>query len=91
MAKEGSARIVNFMTLGTGILVPGHGHISHIHVVEMHHFFKNLFFSDRKNSVYVNNVQGRSTRFVNFMTPWAGLLVLAFKGGGEEEERIMIV
>ena len=40
MTKEGSTKIVNFMTPGTGVLVLGRGHISHI--VKMHYFFKNL-------------------------------------------------
>ena len=30
LTKEGSIKIVNFITLGTGVLVLGHGHISHI-------------------------------------------------------------
>ena len=30
MTKEGSTQIVNFMTLGTGVLMLGRGHISHI-------------------------------------------------------------
>ena len=30
MTKEGSTKIVNFMTPGAGVLVLGHGHISHI-------------------------------------------------------------
>ena len=41
MTKEGSTKIVNDMTPGTGVLVLGHGHISYI--VKMHYFFKNLF------------------------------------------------
>ena len=40
MTKEGSTQIVNFMTLRTGVLVLGCGHISHI--VKMHYFFKSL-------------------------------------------------
>ena len=40
MTKEGSTKIVNFMTPGTGVLVLGRGHISHI--VKMHYFFKIL-------------------------------------------------
>ena len=40
MTKEGSTKIVNFLTLGAGALVLECGHISHI--VEMHYFFKNL-------------------------------------------------
>ena len=30
MTKEGFPKIVNFMTRGAGVLVQGHGHISHI-------------------------------------------------------------
>ena len=40
MTKEGSTKIVNFMTPGAGVLVLGRGHISHM--VKMHYFFKNL-------------------------------------------------
>ena len=40
MTKEGSTKILNFMTPGAGVLVLGRGHISHI--VKMHYFFKNL-------------------------------------------------
>ena len=38
MTKEGSTKIINFMTLGAGVLVLGHDHISHS--VKMHYFFK---------------------------------------------------
>ena len=40
ITKEGSTKIVNFMTPGAGVLVLGCGHISHI--VKMHNFVKNL-------------------------------------------------
>ena len=40
MTKEGSTKIVNFMTPGAGVLALGWGHISHI--VKIHYFFKNL-------------------------------------------------
>ena len=40
MTKEGSTKIVNFMTPGAGVLVLGRGHISHI--VKMLYSFKNL-------------------------------------------------
>ena len=44
MTKEGSTKIVNFMTHSAGVLVLGHDHISHI--VKLHYFFKNrLFYS----------------------------------------------
>ena len=39
--KEGSTKIVNFMTPVAGVLALGRGYISHI--VKMHYFFKNLF------------------------------------------------
>ena len=41
MTKEGSTKIVNFMTPGAGVLLIGRGHISHIE--KIHYFFKNLF------------------------------------------------
>ena len=44
--KEGSAEIVNFMTLGAEVLVLGCDHINHI--VRMHNFFSNLFYSRAK-------------------------------------------
>ena len=37
MTKEGSTKILNFMTLGAGVFALGHGHISH--VVKMQYFF----------------------------------------------------
>ena len=41
MTKEGSTKIVNFMTPGAEVIVLGHGHMSHI--VKMHYsFFKNF-------------------------------------------------
>ena len=45
MIKEGSTKIVNFMTPGAGVLVLGRGHISHI--VKMHYFFKNLLLNSQ--------------------------------------------
>ena len=42
MTKEGSIKIVTFMTPGAGVLVLGCGHISHI--VKMHYFIKNLLY-----------------------------------------------
>ena len=37
MTKEGSTKIVNFMTPGRAVLVLGRAHISHI--VKIHYFF----------------------------------------------------
>ena len=42
MTKEGSTKIVNFMTPWTGVLVLGRGHISH--TVKLYYFVK-IFFS----------------------------------------------
>ena len=43
ITKEGCIKIMNFMTPETGVLVLGHGHISHI--LKMHYFFKYLLYS----------------------------------------------
>ena len=40
MTKEGSTKIVNFMTPGAELLALGRDHISYI--VKMHYFFENL-------------------------------------------------
>ena len=45
MNKEGSTKIVHFMTPGAGFLELGCGHIGHI--VKMHYFFKNLLFNSQ--------------------------------------------
>ena len=76
MTKEGSTKIVNFMTRTP--LVLGCGHLSHI--VKMHYFFKNLllysqeYIGQTKYIVLINK-EG-STKIVTFMTPGAGVLLL---------------
>ena len=76
--KEGSTKIVNFMTLRAGVLVLEHGHTSHI--VKMHYFFKNLLLYSqamtRKTDSIVIMPKERSTKIVNFMITRAGILVL---------------
>ena len=58
MTKEGSTKIVNFMTPGAGVLVLGCGHISQR--VKMNYFFKNLLPGiDQTNQVCSNDDQGR--------------------------------
>ena len=61
MTKEGSTKIVNFMTQGAGVLVLGCGHISHIG--KIHYFFINLSsllpVIDQTNYVYSIDYQGR--------------------------------
>ena len=62
MTKEGSTKIVNFITPWAGVLLLGCCHIRHIHVVKMHYFFKtssSLFPGiDQTNQVYSNENQG---------------------------------
>ena len=41
MTKEGSTKIVTYMTTRAGVLVLGRGHILS-HIVKIHYFFKNL-------------------------------------------------
>ena len=71
MTKEGSTKIVNFMTPGAGVLVLGRGHISHI--VKMHYFFKNLSsllqVIDQTNYVYSIDDQGRVYQNCKFHDP----------------------
>ena len=43
MTKEGSIKIINFMTPGAGVLVLMRGHI--FRIVKMHYFFKNSLYS----------------------------------------------
>ena len=73
MTKEGSPKIVNFMTPGAGVLVLGRGHISLI--VKMHYFFKNLLLyfqaQIRQTKNIVMMTKERSNKIVNFMTPRA--------------------
>ena len=77
MTKEGSTKIVNFMTPRAGVLVLGCGHISHI--VKMHYFLKNLHLNShayigQTRYIVVMTKEG-STKIVNFMIPVAGVLV----------------
>ena len=60
ITKEGSIKIINFMTPGAGVLVLGHGIISHIR--KMHYFFKNLLLlwgMIQTNKVHSNDDHGR--------------------------------
>ena len=77
MTTERSTKIVNFMTTGTGVLVLGRTHISHI--VKIHYFFKNLFLYSQaqiRQTKYIIMTNEGSTIILNFMTPGAGILVL---------------
>ena len=80
MIKEGSTKIVNFMTHMVGVLVQGCGHISH--KVKMHYFFKNLLkYSQsqtyiRQTKCILMITKEWSTKIVNFINPVAVVLVL---------------
>ena len=74
MTKEGSTKIVNFMTPGAGVLVLGRGHISDI--VKMHYFFKNLLLQSQAQITQTMCIlmmdNEESTKIVSFMTPGQG-------------------
>ena len=78
MTKEGSIKIVNFMTPGAGVLALGCGYISHI--VKMHYFFKDFLLysqAQTRQIMYIVLVTNEgSTKIVNFMTPGTGVLML---------------
>ena len=63
MSKEGSTKIVDFMTPGAVVLVIRCGHIRHI--VKMHYFFKNLLPYIRQTKYIVMMTKEESTRIVN--------------------------
>ena len=65
MDKEGSTKVVNFMTPGAGVLVFGHGHL-----VKMHDFFSCLQWGmDQKNQAYINDDLGRVYQNSKFHDP----------------------
>ena len=71
MIKEGSTKIVTFMTPLAGVLMLGCGVISHI--VKMHYFFKKISSllpcMDKKNKIYSNDDQGRVFQNCKFHDP----------------------
>ena len=71
MNKEGSTKIVNFMTLETGVLALECGHISHI--LKIHYFFKNLLLYSHAQigltKYIIMMTKEGSIKIVNFMTP----------------------
>ena len=73
MTKEGSTRVVTFMTPRTGVLVIGWGHISHI--VKIHYFFKNLLLHSRAyirlTKYKVMMTKKRVYKNCNFHDPWS--------------------
>ena len=70
MIKDGSTKIVNFMTPVAGVLVLGHGHL--IQMMKMHFFFKNfslLLGIDQINWWYRNDDQQRIYQNCKFHDP----------------------
>ena len=67
MTKEGSTKIVNFMTPRAGVLVLGRGHIAH--KVKLYSFFKNfLLYSQayiRQTKCEVMKTKEGSTKIIN--------------------------
>ena len=78
LTKEGSTKIVSFMSPGSGVLVMGHGHISHI--VTMHYSLKNLYLYSqamfRKTKYIIMLTKEGSIKIVSFMSPGSGVLVM---------------
>ena len=74
MTKEGSTKIVNFMTPRTGVLVLGRGQISHI--VKNALFLKNLILysqaQNRQTKYIVMMTKEGSSKIVDFITPGQG-------------------
>ena len=78
MTEEGSTKIVDFMTPEVGVHVLKCGHISYI--VKIHYFFKNLLLSSQAQirqpeDIVMMSKEG-STKIVNLITLWPGVLVL---------------
>ena len=74
MTKEGSTKIVNYVTPGAGIHVLGRGHINHI--VKNLLLFSQLKIEIRQTKCVVMMTKEGFTKIVNFMTPGAGVLAL---------------
>ena len=70
MTKEGSTKIVNFMTPGAELLVLGCAHLSHImKCVISSKIFLNGYISRKSSTVSSNDELGKFPKIVNFMTP----------------------
>ena len=65
MTKEGSTKIEDFMIPGAGVLMLGHGHISHI--VKLHYSLNNLLLYSKQTKCIVDD-QGRVYQNCKFHT-----------------------
>ena len=78
ITREGSTKIVNFMTAGAGVLMPGRGHISHI--AKMHYFLEIVFSTPRHRTekvymyILMMTKEG-SIEIAIFMTSGPGVFV----------------
>ena len=75
MTKEGSTKIVNFMSPGAGVLVLGGGR-----TVKIEYFFSFSCLQRGMNQtdyvLYSNDDLKGSSKIVNFISPEAGVLIL---------------
>ena len=78
ISKGASAKLVNFMAPGSGVMVLGWGSIDYIE--EIHEFFENLLLYSwvlNKLTKYIVMMnKSASAKIVNFMAPGSGILVL---------------
>ena len=76
ITKEGSIKIINFMTPSAEVLALRCGHITHL--MEILYFFKNLLLYSqakiKRTKFIIMLTKVGSTIIVTFMTPWAGVL-----------------
>ena len=76
--KDASLKIVNFLAPGSGVLVLGWGSIDYI--VKMHYFLENLLLCswilNKLTKYIVMMSKSVSSKFVNFLAPGSGVLVL---------------
>ena len=75
MTKEGSTKIINFITLRAGVLVLGRGRISH--KVKMHFYFENLLLYTQWVGI-VMVIKKESSKIVNFTIPVVRVLVFGY-------------
>ena len=91
--QEGSIKIVNFMTLGAGVLVLRRGRVSHI--VKMHYFFKYrpVFAGARfkLTKCMVMMTKEGSTKIANFMTPEVRVSCAKVWGNKSYNEKVLFL
>ena len=94
MTKEGSTKIINFMSSGVWVLRCGH--ISYI--VKTHYFFKNLLLNSQaqiKQSECIGlpvviMSKEESTKIVNSITPRAGICLRIFYSRRHRSDKLRV-